>query len=73
MKINCPNCNKEHYADLRDKVEIFCELCCYIFSVNAEGTFEKSKYDQRFDLCSSSVHVRGGPGMKIGQFVWASK
>jgi len=73
MKINCPNCITEHYADVKDKVEIYCELCNYIFSVNTQGIVEKSKYNNRFDLCSSSVHVRGGPEMKIGQFVWGRK
>lgn len=73
MHIKCPNCNTDHYADLKDKVEIYCQLCCYIFSVNSQGIVEKSKYDNKFDLCSSDIHERGGPGMKVGQFVWASR
>jgi transposase-like protein len=72
-EINCPNCKKIHKVEVKDKVEIYCELCCYIFSVNLEGKIEKSKYDKRFDLCSNSVHVRGGSDTKIGQFVWASR
>jgi hypothetical protein len=72
-EINCPNCKKIHKVEIKDKVEIYCELCYYIFSVNLEGKIEKSKYDKRFDLCSGSFHERGGPGYKNGQFVWGKR
>lgn len=71
--VECLGCNTKHKISVNDKTEIYCELCGCIFNIDRSGKTEKSKLDHRFDLCSSEINERAGPGVKIGQFVWGRK
>lgn len=70
MNVKCPKCNFIVWdITIKDKVEICCDFCSFVYSVDAKGVWTESFYNSKeFVLCSDQHRVRGGPGTKPGQF-----